>query len=240
MDGIVIDGSGFWLEGTEDETGINLTNRRDVAVKNLNITHFGVGIALFNTTCTTLNNNKITNNYGYPASIYLANSSNNIVTKNIIEVNLQNALWLRDFSNNNIVSENIITQTVTAGINVGGSNNTLSENILDDSQIVLSGECKSNTVTGNRIANSGVSGIWTLYENSEKTISRNIIFGCNVGINLDTSDKIVYENNITGNIFGVNFNRGDGNLFYHNNFINNEEQVTYGYGRYSDAAGINV
>ena len=35
MDGIVIDGSGFWLEGTgvENETGINLTNRTNITVR---------------------------------------------------------------------------------------------------------------------------------------------------------------------------------------------------------------
>ena len=232
MDGIVIDGSGFWLEGTgvENETGINLTNRTNITVRNLNITNFGVGIALFNTNGTTIINNNLTNNTAYPASIYLSNSSNNNVSKNLFEVNLQNAIWLRDFSNNNIISENTVNQNGNSGITVSGVNNTIYKNILDGSEILLSGYGKTNVVMENKISSSGVGGIWALNENSENTISQNTILDCFVGIQLDTSYNIVYENDVTGNIFGINFVKGEDNLFYQNNFVDNEDQVAFNYG----------
>ena len=245
-DGVVIDGSGFWLEGSgnledTDEIGITLTNRTAITLKNLNIANFGTGIELTTTHYCNITNNTLTNN-GYAACIYLANSSNNNINKNLIELNNKNGILLRDSSDNNIVSENIIIQTYSTAIIVGGSNNKISGNILDKNgnHIRLSGHGKANTVTGNNITNTGGTGITTLHGNSGNTISQNNLFDCNVGIFLDTTFNLISENNITGNKFGINLNNEENSSIYLNNFIENERQIMYGFGRYSGVARVNA
>ena len=246
-DGVIIDGSNFWLEGSEnpvdtDAIGITLTNRTDVSIKNLNIAHFGVGIALSNTNYCNITNNKLTENNGYPACIYLANSSNNSINKNLIEISGQNAIWLRGSSDNNLVSENILTLSSNVAIIVNGFNNTLSANVLDNNleNIFLSGEGEANTITGNNITNSSGVGIWILHENSENTISQNNFFNCHIGLNLDTRLNVISENNITENAIGINFINGEDNQIYLNNFIENEKQVTYLFDKTSRPARPNI
>ncbi|UCH31247.1 MAG: right-handed parallel beta-helix repeat-containing protein [Candidatus Bathyarchaeota archaeon] len=88
------------------------------------------------------------------------------------------------------------------------------------------GESFSNTISGNIITNNtnGIGGSAF----SDSIFSRNIIANNTVGIYLRwANDNVIHENNITNNDYGIWFSGSNvyNNTFYHNNFINNTNQV---------------
>lgn len=109
---------------------------------------------------------------------------------------------------NNQISRNNITLNEYSGIRLllSSSNNTLSDNrVTESGSGIIFDETSNNTVSGNFIANNSY-GI-QLYESPNNTINRNIIFGNDVGIFLEAT--LLYLNN----------------QFYHNNFLDNYQNV---------------
>lgn len=84
-DNVVVDGAGYTLQGTGNETGIQITSGENVTIKNLNIKSFGKGIVLEDSSkCTIVGNNMVYNNWG----IKLYNASGNIISENQITENI--------------------------------------------------------------------------------------------------------------------------------------------------------
>jgi len=83
-DNIVIDGAGYTLQGAWGGTGIDLTDRSNATIKNMEIKAFSRGIQL-------------------------SGSSNNIIQGNNVTANTYYGIRLRDYSNNNSVSGNNVT-----------------------------------------------------------------------------------------------------------------------------------
>ena len=131
-DNIVVDGSGYGLLGTGIGTGINLTGRTNVIIKNIEISGFFYGIYLKFSLNNTLSSNHIRNNFH---GIYLSGSANNIITGNNITNNDSSGIWFRYSSNNNINENRII------------------ENSQDG--IWLSSSSDNNNIFGNMIRNNG-------------------------------------------------------------------------------------
>jgi len=139
---------------------------------------------------------------------------NNIISGNNITAKYDG---IRIYSDDSIVSGNIITEHRNIGISVGPCknlaiyNNTLTTN---SGGLKLSGPGPFY-VCGNNITNNEAFGIQ--------------LFGCN--------NASIYENNIENNGVGVvleNYNyqfgpgpiaQGSGNFIYKNNFVNNQRQV---------------
>jgi peptide/nickel transport system substrate-binding protein len=126
-DNIVVDGAGYTLQGTGSGTGINLTGRSNVTIKNMKIEVFEYGILLEESSNSTISENKIVNNiYG----VFLNSSSNNTLSGNNITDNGNNGIWLEGSSNHNSISKNNITNN---GIGIElyySSNNSISGNII--------------------------------------------------------------------------------------------------------------
>jgi parallel beta-helix repeat protein len=104
---------------------------------------------------------------------------------------------------------------------------------------VLYGGSSRNTVTRNNITNN-YNGILFTYESHSNSISGNTITNNDyAGIWLDDSgNNVIYTNNVANNSYGIKLSSnaifGQYNIIYHNNFIDNTEQV------YGDYVSFNI
>jgi len=130
-DNIVVDGAGYTLQGTGSGTGIDLSERTNVTIRNMEIREFLYGIYLYSSLNNSLSgNNVINNDYG----IRFRYSPKNSVSRNNIK-NSFYGIWLTG-SSNNTINENNITANNYDGI-------------------WLSGSSDYNSVSGNDIRNNG-------------------------------------------------------------------------------------
>jgi len=130
-DNIVVDGAGYTVEGGGSGTGIDLSQRNNVTVKNTTIQNFFYSIYLNHTNKIALINNNIANN---GIGILLNSSLISIVSGNNITNNDWAGVGLISSSNNSI-SGNSVTNNTWDGIGLTFSSN-------------------SNSISGNNIANN--------------------------------------------------------------------------------------
>jgi parallel beta-helix repeat protein len=215
-DGITLDGAGFSITPSQGSSGIYLSKRKDVTIKNVTIEQFSYGIYLFKSDGNTLSDNDIT---AYDSGIYLACSKNNKLTGNTLSGNYR-GIYLDGKSDDNVLDANFANEN-TYGIYLSKSSN--------------------NVITGNSVSrniNTGIyltgSGDNTLTDNTADANTGN---GTGYGIYLISySDK----NTLTGNTISNNSNTGlilafcSNNVIYNNNFIDNDIQA----GIYSGADNI--
>lgn len=233
-DNIVIDGAGFVLQGLGSSyyTGVTLSNRRNVTIKDINIDQFGWCISLKQSSNITIMENKMSGTNG----IVLNSSYNNQIIRNGMIGCGYGVSGLSSF--NNIVGNNFTGSGYS--IRIGGDYNTISENLFKDETSIMLGEeigSKNNTISKNTIAAGEGNGIY-LTPNS----LFNIVFGNNItgksgcGIKIDCSyNNTVYENYLANNGFGIyignpafpdtRFPNSKYNTFYRNNLVDNTENV---------------
>jgi len=128
-DNIVVDGAGYTVQGGGDGTGIDLSGRSNVTIKNMKIKAFGTGIYLYESSNNMISGNVITDNGLLGVRFYLS-SNNNTVSANTITNNYR-GIWLEvstGTSSNNVISRNNIENN-TDGIMIYRSlGNIISEN----------------------------------------------------------------------------------------------------------------
>jgi len=118
------------------------------------------------------------------------------------------------------------------------TNSTIAKNnITNNGPGIFLSESSNNIISGNNITNNW-GGIWLPYSN-HNVISGNRITNNEYGIDLyGSSNNIISGNSITeNNGFGIWLIWSSNNKFYHNNFINNIQQVyieTPGYTNFWD------
>ena len=153
-DNIVVDGAGYTVQGTGSGTGITLSGRSNVTIKNMEIKAFNYGIQLLGSSNNSISRNNITANnrhgirlyqssynnvyenkitnskyYGSFYGILLEQSSNNSVSGNKI-TNYPNGVQLHS-SLNNIICGNNITANSLFGIELYNSpSNVLRDNVM--------------------------------------------------------------------------------------------------------------
>ena len=160
-DDIVVDGAGYGLQGTGIGTGINLMERINVTVKNMEISNFFYGFYLNSSLSNSLSNNDVRENlYG----IYLSASSNNTIIGCNITENGSSGVWFRCSSNNEI-NENRITGNGQDGIwlSCSSDNNRVSGNIIRTNAYGIRLDDYSNNMLRNNdlrdnVCNFGVFG----------------------------------------------------------------------------------
>jgi len=220
-DTIVIDGANHNLQGPETGTGINLTERTNVTIRNLEIRgfYYGVyaswcsdinishnriadntrGLYFKNFSQSTITDNDLANNtYG----IYLGDSSNNTLAQNSVVTCGDDGIYL-DNSSYNVVVGNNVSANVDWGITLNrSSNNNLTQNNAADNNygIFLTSTSDSNTVVGNN-ASGNNDGI-ILGGSSRNLLSGNILTQNHYGLML----KPAANNTLTGNIMNDNVN----------------------------------
>lgn len=248
-DNIVVDGAGYTVRGSGGEPrlndGIDLSDRRNVIVKNTRITGFSAGIYLFRRS----HNNKLINNtitdcyvgisvegwyYDYP--------SFNTLSGNIITNNKGSGIKIQAWSHNNTLSGNTITNNDGSGISIDtSSNNTLYGNTITNNKgngISLIRDSFYNTISGNTVADNGERGIDV--SGLKNTVSGNTITKHKYGIYISghyrgagepsgyhlVSGNIIRDNSWYGiYIYWYESATTSGNRVYHNDFINNKVQA---------------
>jgi len=207
---IVVDGAGYSVQGTGSGTGINLTARGNVTIKNTEVNAFSYGIYLESSSSCDLSKNSLANNtHGF----YLKGATNNNISQNNAADNVWGIeLW---YSSNNTLSENSIRRTGSGIRLYDSSYNIISRNNMTD--------------------NTSTSGISLTFARHNIIFGNNITNNPD-GIRLyDSSNNSITENNITNNGWGpVGMWGGiriryefSNNSIYHNRFINNKYQVVF-------------
>ncbi len=220
---VVFDGAGYTIDGqdTFNTIGVKATTLTNVTVKNLKITDWYIGIDMINVRNGSINNNTVSSNdyfeclstdcrkiYG-AKGIQLSGSSNNIFNNNIYS-NTE-GLLLSSTSNNNIENNRVLLNNWT-GIGLYGSlNNNIENNSIENNSNGISlgrqicGEnatySSNNIITGNTIKSNNWNGIVFDYS-SNNSINNNVIL----------KNQIMLISSIN-------------NIFYHNDFINNNKHI---------------
>jgi parallel beta-helix repeat protein len=169
------------------------------------------GILLVDSTdCSIVDNDLTTCNRD---GICLVASSNNRMIRNSISANVANGIRL-DSSSNNEISENNVAANRESGIVVWDDSN--------HNTIV------GNNFTANKHCGIVLSGTLGLYGSSHCIISENRITANTAeGIDLvGSSNNRVTGNLVAENRIGLRFTNSSNNSVYHNNLMNNTDQIS--------------
>ena len=248
---IIIDGNGYILQGSASGKGLDLSYTNNVTIRNIEIKRFGFGVYFSDSSNITIIGNNITeNNELWSYGIWLYTSSNNSITGNNIANN-----WLGinlEYSSNNSISGNNIANNVLAIRLWGSSNNSITgnnitanngegiwlytssnnnsitgNNIANNQGGIAVGNSSNNSITGNNITANNWLGIGLFLFSSNNSISGNNIANNVHGIVLGESsnNNSISKNNIANNEYGIWIYMSSSNIIYHNNFIDNTQQV---------------
>lgn len=135
-DNVVIDGCGYSIQAREYVySGIDLTGRSNVTIKNMQIRDFNHGFYLDESSGNTISGNDIsgTSSKGYPTGLWVWNSSNNIIIGNNITAHNEYGIIFM-FSYNNTLLGNEITNNECGIYFEHSSNNVLRNNHLNDNK----------------------------------------------------------------------------------------------------------
>jgi parallel beta-helix repeat protein len=130
---------------------------------------------------------------------------------------------------NALIRGNIITNNGGWGIYFyATSNNTVLENnITNNSNGIILYSSRNNTISGNDITSNSGNGV-QFSESGDNNVFENDIGNnsdCGIAFYTTSSANTITGNNLTKNEYGVYLKQAYNNKFYHNNFINNPNQV---------------
>ena len=243
-DNIVIDGNGHVLQAPErlSDVGLDLSGRKNVTVKNMEIREFRYGIMLVGSS----NNSIVRNNIGalpilYTGNeygIYLRESSGNSIVGNNVTDSLEFGIYLYKFSSHNNIVGNYIENWYKYGIGLGeSSNNSISGNYITSKygsgiifQYSSNNSISSNNITENHQFGLGSHedyygvGLWYGSDNNMiagNNITRNAGSGVYV---YGSSENIIARNNIADNTYGIGRMYSISNTLCNNNFVDNGQQ----------------
>jgi len=216
---------------THPEVGfLALINSTNITVEGLNLTKNLQGLLMVRTNNTRIQNNNIANNYG--EGVELFDCWNNSVAGNNITDHWTGISVSR--SSNNSISGNNITANYRSGVWVYGSNNTISGNSIENNgDGICLVDSSNNTIASNYVTANNDIGILIEsldYRSSNNTIADNRVTANYMGIliysaHYGSSDNTVVGNEITDNEIGMILAWSSNNIIYHNNFVNNTQQV---------------
>jgi parallel beta-helix repeat protein len=180
-DNIVVNGAGHTLQGTGEETGIDLSLRTNEKIQNIIIKTFNYAVYLSSSSHVTISGTNIANSSD---GIWLSHSSSNSIFGNNITTNVLEGIYILDSTGNSIFGNNITTNTFD-GIYLFSSSN--------------------NTISGNKIANNGY-GVTSYYSSDNNIFHNNFISNfeqAHSESSIDTWDNAYpsggnYWNNYTG------------------------------------------
>ncbi|MCX6786236.1 MAG: right-handed parallel beta-helix repeat-containing protein [Candidatus Kaiserbacteria bacterium] len=214
---ITIDGNGHTTTGSDTGMGIYLTERTGVTVKNLTFKNFSFGIFFEASSHNTVSNNSF---IGLETAIYSYDDSpfNTFDTNTFL--NNGEVFSFYGNSNNSVVHNNTINADAVRGEN--------------EFRGIFIYDSNNNTIEGNHITvtNSAGADPWNnrgifIYNSSDNTISSNTVSGVLQELFLYNSSKNNIYNNTLSDASEALFVYGssDNNKIYHNNFVNNGENV---------------
>ncbi|PVX24480.1 MAG: hypothetical protein CW691_07490 [Candidatus Bathyarchaeum sp.] len=184
-DNIILDGMGYTLQGDGSKEGIILQERNNVTIKNVHVTNFS-------------------------PCIYINNSSDNKITGNTLTYTLEFSppwiLQIKNFSNNNLISENTIQQELQIDWLTGNAvdiRKSLYTVIVDNNIttnnmgcIGLDNYANHTTISGNTITSTTTGGAVNFW-GTNTTFSNNTLIGCTLHI-YRSSQNSVADNLVDG------------------------------------------
>ncbi|MDH5375864.1 MAG: right-handed parallel beta-helix repeat-containing protein [Candidatus Bathyarchaeota archaeon] len=228
----VVDGAGYTLQGTGSGTGIDLTGRSNVTLKNMKINAFWCGIYLISSFNNTISGNNITNNQDMGIRSY--DSFNNTISGNNMAENNAYGIWLMYGSSNKITEntfancglfilysyENLVVDNLVNGKPLVYLEGISNYTVEDAGQVIL---VNCNRIRVENLAISNTTVAVTLSEtNNTKISGNNITANRYYGIYLvDSSNNTISGNNITNNLNGVRVWKSSNNIMTKNNVTNN-------------------
>ena len=229
-DNIVVDGSGFTVEGTGAILfrGIYLNGRSNVTIKNTAIEAFDCGIFLASSSNNIIGNNITANNY-CGIWLYSPSSGNSISGNNITNNGVG---ILLDSSSNNIVSGNNIANNWHGIYLSRSSNNCIAQNNLTANDwfgMRIEASSSNNSITENTITDGSIGdarAAISLLSSSYCNVARNSLERNSKGLYFTyADDNTVVENEIVGNLEGFSITSCSNNFIIHNSFIDNTKYV---------------
>lgn len=219
---VVIDGSGYVVTGTQAyaSTGVDISGRTNVTIKNVEISAFDDGILLFSSFGISIIRSNLTNNqFGVRLAAF---SNDSRICENNFMGNAQCGIWLGTLSEDNLISLNEIVNN-KKGIGsidsdvISGSNIITGNNITNNEQGVMLGQ--GNNIMANQIANN-YEGVILGRDNS---ISENDIKNNTYGIRafVEEGSNAIECNNVTNNVIGFELKGSGGNIIFGNNVTAN-------------------
>ena len=155
------------------------------------------------------------------------NSNNNSISNNIISSNTEYGIYLYE-SNNNSISNSIIRSNIWGiYLNYSNKNSISNNNILNNEYGIDLEYSNKNRISNNNISNNGCAGI-ELSDSNNNSISNNIIRSNNDGIRLLYSNENSISNNIisSNNLYGI-YLEGSNNNSISNNVISSNNYGIY-------------
>jgi nitrous oxidase accessory protein NosD len=235
-DNIVVDGAGFTLKGVGVNMGITVSGRKNVTIKNVYIKNYVSSVWLqqstnntirdnvmltgFNVILDSSSDNQITGNnitgqdtgYGYGVQLNAGSSKNSILRNSFTDTGI--SVRAIDVEHN-IISENHFIKDGTSVL-VNGDENTVSKNMMVNGRtgVSVTGSGSRNSIFGNNITGQTKFGI-KIYWGSSNTVHDNQVTNCSVGVRLG------FDREYSGR-------EVEDNVFFHNNFIDNTQDVFVG------------
>ena len=159
-DNIVIDGAGFTLQG-ESPYGINLENRSNVRITNINFKSFSTAVHVSDSSHIVIANNEI---FAWGRGLVLDSSRDNQIANNNITVNSLVGIGIYGVSYNNLIfGNNFMDTQIAISINSGG-NTFYHNNFFNRSS-------SSITVSNSRLVNHWDDGeegnFWSDYKGAD-------------------------------------------------------------------------
>jgi parallel beta-helix repeat protein len=264
-DNIMVDGKGYTVQGTGSGTGIHLSGRNNVTVKNMEIRSFERGIQLDNSSNNTISANNVINNE-YGIGLYLS-SSNNTLRHNDASDNRYNlgifresaSGYIQDIDDSNTVNGKPVyywvnrrdmTVPLDAGyvVLVNCTRITVKNlNLTNNMQGVALAFTTNSTITNNNLINN-FDGIRLEHSSNNNLISGNNItanthygirsyYNPSAGGGGPSYNITIYGNNITDNGIGIRLYYSSNNTISANNVANNSEE---GIGLYGSSSNNTV
>jgi parallel beta-helix repeat protein len=206
---VTLDGAGYTVQGTVSDVSMGIgVSGNNVTIKNVEIATFGYGVFLIGSSNSVSGNTIM---YSKQDGIRGISSSNNSITGNQIISSNHDGIGLWGSSNYNSIAYNSITANNYDGIFLqDSSDNNIVRNSITANGAWVGGDgidivASSNiSIYGNIIANNWRAGIY---------------------LGLSSNDRIA-GNSITANTqYGIELYSSSNNVVYHNNFVNNNNQV---------------
>jgi nitrous oxidase accessory protein len=127
----------------------------------------------------------------------------------------------------NTVSKNIFTGAIDVRFS---SLNTICDNLVINGSCIGLVESSYNKIFNNTVTNC-ITGVAIHLNSSGNAVYENILLNNEVGfaIHVDGSNNVIYKNYVANNSYGINIGlhskSGKNTTLYHNNFVDNIEQV---------------